>query len=313
MFLPSLLVIFISIVPAFAVSWSAPWDSKTTKTESASTVTPLSWKDLDARPLPQWYDEAKFGIFIHWGVFSVPAFKTEWFWEYWHGWHWQEFDDFINTTEAPGFVYQDYATRFKAEFYEPSDWADLFAQSGAQYVVLTSKHHEGFCLWNSSLSVPTTWNWNSMDVGPHRDLLGDLATAVKNMTSPHTHKPLEFGIYHSLYEWFNPLYLRDKANNYQTDDFVTSKTLLELYDIVTRYEPSIIWSDGEWETTSDYWKAREFLTWISTKSHVKDKVVWNDRWGNDTLCQHGGFLTCTDRYQPDALLPRKWEDVCIVE
>ncbi|GKY90621.1 hypothetical protein MPSEU_000035600 [Mayamaea pseudoterrestris] len=273
----------------------------------------LSWAELDARPLPEWYDDAKFGIFIHWGVFSVPAFKTEWFWEYWHGWHWKEFDDFINATEPPGFVYQNYVHRFKAEFYNPQDWASLFAQAGAQYVVFTSKHHEGFCNWNSSASVPTTWNWNSVDVGPRRDLLGELAVAVKNATSPHTNKPIEFGIYHSLYEWFNPMYLQDKENDYQTDDFVTSKSMKELYDIVNRYEPSVIWSDGEWETTSTYWKAREFLTWLSTKSSVRDKVIWNDRWGNNTLCKHGGFLTCTDRYQPDALMQTKWEDAMTID
>jgi alpha-L-fucosidase len=183
------------------------------------------------------------------------------------------------------------------------------AQAGAQYVVLTSKHHDGFCLWNSSENVPSTNLWNAVDVGPHRDLLGELATAVKRMVSPQTNTSLVFGIYHSLYDWFHPLYLRDKSNDYHTQDFVNDKTMAELYDLVQRYKPSVIWSDGEWEASSDYWKAREFLQWLSKESAVKDTVVWNDRWGNDTLCRHGGFLTCTDRYQPEQLLTRKWEDV----
>lgn len=279
---------------------------------AAVTADTPSWAELDERPLPDWYHQAKFGIFIHWGVFAVPAYGSEWFWQYWRTQKWSDFTDFINKTEGPGFEYQEYADRFKAEFYDPRYWADVFGKAGAQYVVLTSKHHEGFCNWNTS-SIPTTWNWNAMDRGPHRDLLGDLAVEVKKQISPHTSKPLKFGLYHSLYEWYNPLYLEDKRNQFQTQRFVDEKSLAELYDLVERYEPEVIWSDGEWETTSDYWKAREFLHWYATNSSVASTAVWNDRWGNDTKCKHGGFMTCTDRWQPSALDPRKWEDCLTVD
>jgi len=271
-----------------------------------------SWETLDKRPLPGWYDEAKFGIFLHWGLFSVPSFGTEWFWEYWHGWHYKEYESFINKTERTGFTYTEYASRFLAELYRPKEWAEIFAKSGAQYIVLTSKHHEGFCNWNST-NIPTTWNWNVMDVGPKRDLLGELSVAVKNATSPHTKKLLKFGVYHSLYEWFNPLYLQDKRNNFQTQTFVDLKSGAELYDLVNKYQPELIWSDGEWETHSTYWKATEFLEWYATKSPVAETAVWNDRWGNDTLCKHGGFLTCTDRYQPDGYVEKKWEDALTID
>lgn len=104
-----------------------------------------SWEELDSRPLPAWYDEAKFGIFIHWGVFSVPAYKSEWFWSYWKSKSPNAIEEFVNATERPGFTYQEYASRFTAELYKPDQWTDAFANSGAQYVVLTSKHHEGYC------------------------------------------------------------------------------------------------------------------------------------------------------------------------
>ena len=84
---------------------------------------------------------------------------------------------------------------FKAEAFDPDQWAELFAQSGAQYVVLTANYHDGVCLWPSSYS----WNWNSVDVGPHRDLVGDLSAAVRS-------RGLMMGYYYSLYEWYNPLY-----------------------------------------------------------------------------------------------------------
>ena len=107
---------------------------------------------------------------------------------------------------APDFAYSEFARQFRAEFFNPMRWADTFAHSGARYVVLTAKHHEGFCNWPSN----TSWNWNSLDVGPRRDLVGELANAIRNKTN------LRFGIYHSLFEWFNPLYVEDRQSGFQT-------------------------------------------------------------------------------------------------
>jgi alpha-L-fucosidase len=105
-----------------------------------------TWEELDARPLPTWYDDAKFGIFIHWGVFSVPSFNSEWIWHNWQTDNDTETIEYIERTEQyRHFTYQEYAARFKAELYQPKEWAQVFAQSGAQYVVLTSKHHDGYC------------------------------------------------------------------------------------------------------------------------------------------------------------------------
>jgi alpha-L-fucosidase len=87
----------------------------------------------------------------------------------------------------------------------------------------------------------------------------------------------------------------------------------ELYDLVERYRPELVWSDGEWEAPSDYWKSREFLHWYSTQSPVASTAVWNDRWGSDTLCKHGGFLTCTDRYMPGSVVGKKWEDCLTID
>jgi len=152
-----------------------------------------------------------------------------------------------------------------------------------------------------------------MDIGPKRDILGDLAIEVKKRVSPHTGNRLKFGVYHSLYEWFSPMYQADKTTNFSTQHFVNTKTVAELYDLVEKYAPEIIWSDGEWEASSDYWKAREFLHWYSTKSSVSSTGVWNDRWGTDTLCKHGDFLTCTDRFNPGKLQNHKWEDAFTID
>ncbi|CAG9862030.1 unnamed protein product [Phyllotreta striolata] len=260
-----------------------------------------TWDSLDKRPLPRWYDDAKFGIFIHWGVFSVPSFGTEWFWNEWKGNN-KPFVDFMKTNYPDRFTYQDFAKEFSAEFYDPNQWADIFAKSGAKYVVLTSKHHEGYTLWPSKYS----YSWNAVDVGPGRNVLGDLATAVRA-------KNLTFGVYHSLYEWYNPIYASDKASQWKSREFVDNKILPEMKELVEAYHPSIVWSDGDWEAPDTYWKSTEFLAWLYNDSPVKDYVVVNDRWGKGTNCQHGDIYTCSDRYNPGTLQPHKWENAMTID
>ncbi|OWF56521.1 alpha-L-fucosidase-like [Mizuhopecten yessoensis] len=260
-----------------------------------------NWESLDARPLPAWYDEAKIGIFLHWGVYSVPAFGSAWFWYYlYHGV--PAYVEFMKQNYRPGFTYQDFAADFHASFFDPDEWADIFLASGARYVVLVTKHHEGFTMWPSKYS----FNWNAGAVGPKRDLLGDLLTAVRA-------KGMHFGVYHSLFEFFNPLYLEDKANNYTTRNFPTTKTMPELYELVNTYQPELIWSDGPMDGPESYWGTLDFLAWLYNDSPVKDYVVVNDRWGNDTICHHGGFWDCSDKYNPGVLQPHKWESAMTVD
>ncbi|KAH3796505.1 hypothetical protein DPMN_150074, partial [Dreissena polymorpha] len=206
-------------------------------------------------PLPSWYDESKIGIFLHWGVFSVPSYGSAWFWYYWKTGV-KRYVDFMAKNYRPDFTYADFAPDFTAELFDPNDWADLFKASGARYVVLTSKHHEGFTNWPSKYS----FNWNSMDVGPKRDLVGELASAIRSRTNIH------YGLYHSLFEFFHPLYLKDKENNFKTRDFATTKAIPELYELVYNYKPEVIWSDGDWEALDTYWNSMGFLAWLYNDS-----------------------------------------------
>ncbi|XP_060535739.1 alpha-L-fucosidase-like [Cylas formicarius] len=269
---------------------------------AAEAAYDANWASLDSRPLPSWYDEAKVGIFLHWGVYSVPSFGSEWFWANWRtGGSNNEYVDYIEKNYPPGFSYQEFAKDFTAEFFNPADWADLFVKSGAKYVVLTSKHHEGYTLWPSKYS----YSWNSQDVGPHRDLVGDLGEAVRAAN-------LTFGVYHSLLEWYNPMYLEAKEN-YDARSFVDNKVLPELYELINNYEPAILWSDGDWEVPDFYWNSTEFLAWLYNESPVKDYVVTNDRWGSGIPCNHGGFFTCNDRYNPGTLQEHKWENAMTID
>jgi alpha-L-fucosidase len=249
-----------------------------------------NWASIDSRPVPAWFEDAKFGIFIHWGLFSVPAYAPTardgvGVYDRYAEWYWQKvrdpksatypfFTKFQDRVYGEGFKYQDFVNGFTCDFFQPDEWADLIKQSGARYVVLTSKHHEGFTLWPSEQS----WNWNAMDVGPHRDLAGDLIKSVKN-------KGLRMGYYYSLYEWFNPLYKTD------VNAYVDTHMIPQMKDLVTRYKPDIVWTDGEWDHPSKVWKSTQFLSWLYNDSPVKDEVVVNDRWGKETRSKHGGIFT----------------------
>jgi alpha-L-fucosidase len=206
------------------------------------------------------------------------------------------FSDFHKTTYGPNFKYQDFAPMFKAELFRPEEWAELFKESGAKYVVLTSKHHEGFTLWPSAQS----WNWNSVDIGPHRDLAGDLTDAVKK-------QGLHMGFYYSLYEWYNPVYLNDFPS------YVDQHMIPQMKDLVTRYKPDILWTDGEWDKPSSEWKSEEFLAWLYNDSPVKESVVVNDRWGSETRSRHGGIYTTEygligEKEGIDNSVPHPWEE-----
>jgi alpha-L-fucosidase len=249
-----------------------------------------SWESIDKRAVPAWFEDAKFGIFIHWGLYSVPSYSptvkdgvgiyeryAEWYWRRWKesGKIQHYFTDYHNRVWGENFKYQDFVNYFKAEMYNPDDWADIFRNSGAKYVVLTSKHHEGFTLWPSKYS----WNWNAVDAGPHRDLLGDLTKSVRS-------RGLKMGYYYSLLEWYHPLYKKESINQY-----VDEHMLPQMKELVSGYKPDLFWTDGEWDYTSDILKSTSFLQWLYNESAVKDSVVVNDRWGKETRSKHGGFYT----------------------
>jgi alpha-L-fucosidase len=244
-----------------------------------------NWASLDSRPCPEWYLDAKFGIFIHWGVYSVPAWgvKGEYAEWYWHhiadrkpGDSWW---DFHRATYGEAFPYQDFAPRFTCELFDAAQWADFFVRSGARYIVPTSKHHEGFCLWPSR-EASRDWGrpWNSVEIGPKRDLMAELSTAVRA-------RGLRFGFYYSLYEWYNPLWLSDRKR------FVDEHFVPQFKDVVTRYKPALIFADGEWEMPSKDWRSEELLAWLYNESPARDEVVVDDRWGSDTRHKHGTYYT----------------------
>jgi alpha-L-fucosidase len=257
-----------------------------------------NWQSLNKRKIPEWFHQDKFGIFIHWGLYAVPSYApvipnsgdsyAEWYW-YRINEKQKAFKEFHDKNYGADFLYPQFEPQFKAELFNPQQWADVFKKSGARYVVLTSKHHEGYCLWNSA-EADRTWQrpWNAVTGTPKRDLLGDLSDAVRA-------SGLKMGYYYSLYEWFNPLWLTDKKR------YVTDHMTPQFKDLVTKYKPSIIFSDGEWELSDTAWKSEALLAWLFNESLVAKE-------GSNTRGKNTGATYTTSEYGSGMDASVTWEE-----
>ncbi len=188
-----------------------------------------------------WWRDARFGMFIHWGVYSVPAGS-------WNGKTTGGPSEWLmQSLHVPTSEYVTFADGFTAASYEPQVWAKLAKQAGMKYVVITSRHHDGFCLWDSAAS-----EWDIMASPAKRDLLAPLAAAVRA-------EGLRFGLYYSILDWRHPDYLPRRAWNDRpewnggpgyTPDFAgrfVPYVHAQVAEIIKAYDPSVLWFDGEWE------------------------------------------------------------------
>jgi alpha-L-fucosidase len=151
-----------------------------------------SWDSLAQYRAPDWFRDAKFGIFLHWGVYSVPAFGNEWYSRNMYVPGNKAFEHHI-VTYGPQttFGYKDFIPLFKAQSFNPNAWVDLFVQAGARYVVPVAEHCDGFAMYDSDITP-----WNAARMGPHRDVVGELATATRA-------RGLRFGVSsHTAEHWW---------------------------------------------------------------------------------------------------------------
>ena len=266
----------LAVVLALALAQDAP---------AAPPGAAPSWAELDRHPTPEWYRDARFGVFVHWGVYSVPAFAdrstyAEWY-RYWleTGSHDGLVRRFHDAHYGPDFRYEDFAPLFRAELFDPAEWADLFRRSGARYVVLTAKHHDGYCLWPAPAASEVRGHpWTAPEVGPRRDLVGELTEAVRAAG-------LRMGLYYSFLEWGNPLLDADPAR------YVDEVLFPQVQDLVLRYQPDVFWPDGEWQHPDDYWRSRELLAWVRANAPNAATLAVNDRWGQGLRGAVGDFST----------------------
>lgn len=180
---------------AFAQSYDQKIESAVQKVDARIQQGPFAanWASLQNYTIPAWYEDAKFGIFLHWGLYSVPAFNNEWYSRNMYQPDMPEFKHHIATYgPQTKFGYKDFIPRFKAEKFDAKHWAELFRLSGAKYVVPVAEHHDGFSMYANSYS-----EWNSVKMGPRRDIIGELSVAVRE-------QGLHFGLssHRAEHYWF---------------------------------------------------------------------------------------------------------------
>lgn len=256
----------------------------------------VTWEELQARPYPQWFKGAKLGIFIHWGLYSVPSYGGP---ESYAEWYLRGLRmgnetnvNFMKENYGEDFTYRDFAPLFKAELFDADEWATIFKNAGAKYIVLVSKHHDGYALWPSEYAK----GWNTVDVGPKRDIVGELSEAVRK-------KDIRFGLYYSLPEWNNPLHYWYEDPNDSIAEYVEQHMIPQFKEVVGTYKPDLIFTDGEWWNSAEDWHARQLIAWYYDL--VGEDAIVNDRWG------HGadiGFKT--PEYSSGGLdIDRPWAEV----
>ncbi len=279
-------------------------------------------ESLRKHKAPQWFEDAKFGIFIHWGPYAVAAFH-EWYVEFispksqfgfmfggppytagrdnlpeelfragvreeayrYHLQHW-----------GPNFAYDDFIPLFRAEKFDPESWAQLFSEAGARYVVMTAKHGDEFAMWPSRLTKR-----NAGEMGPRRDLAGDLLRAVRKAG-------LRMGFYHNTTYTFWDV-------RYPGRDWVEymNNSIKELIDL---YQPDILWGDVRVGPVrdrngnplpADYWNSKQVLAYFYNHSPHPEEVVANDRWGLDTDGKRLGDFATPERTRMREISWDKWE------
>lgn len=217
-----------------------------------------NWTSLEKYEVPDWFREAKFGIFIHWGVYSVPAFESEWYPRNMYQKDSKEYRHHIATYGSQNkFGYKDFIPMFKAEKFDADAWVELFKKAGARYIVPVAEHHDGFAMYNTSLS-----RWNAYNMGPKRDIIGELAAATQKAN-------LIFGLSsHRIEHWWfmgggrtfdsdvNDTVYADfygpaqKSSPFDSASKVPVMTpeymndwLLRDVELVEKYHPQLVWFD----------------------------------------------------------------------
>lgn len=276
------------------------------------------WSQLE-RPLPEWFANSPFGIFIHWGAYSVPAWAeptgelgtvedTEWFV------HNAYAEWYMNTIAIEGSPahqhheqvygskpYDDFLDEWKAENFDPQSWAELFKQAGADYVVPTTKHHDGIALWDA----PGTKGRNVVDRGPKRDLIGEISSAVKS-------EGLHLGLYYSGgLDWhhrpFPPHLSSESVQDVDRpkDAGYADYAYDHVVDLIEKYRPELLWNDIEWPDAGKHFGPKGLGTLFKDFYKKCPTGVVNDRWGAGT---HQDYTTSEYEHRRDVESADAWEN-----
>ena len=272
-----------------------------------------TWESLAGYQVPRWFSDAKFGIFIHWGVYSVPAFGNEWYARNMYRQGTPEYDHH-RATYGPqdNFGYQDFIPGLTAESYDPAQWANLFRLAGAHFVVPVAEHHDGFAMYDSART-----RWKATEMGPKRDVIGDLAIAAR-------HQSLVFGAstHRAEHWWFMnggthfPSDVLDPASAdfygpaqseaMQPNDQFMIDWFLRTIEIIDRYEPQVLWFDWWIEQPAFEPWLRKIAAYYYNQAHA---------WGRGVVIQYkydafrpGTAVFDVERGALDSIRPTVWQN-----
>ncbi|MFM1878078.1 MAG: hypothetical protein RLZZ241_944 [Bacteroidota bacterium] len=256
-------------------------------TESKALVYKEDWASLgEHNEAPQWFKDAKFGIYFHWGLYSVPAFKTEWYprWMHFEG---HEINKYHVETYGPlsEFGYHDFAPLFTAEKFNAEEWAQLFKDAGARFAGPVAEHHDGYSMWDSDITP-----WNTMDTGPHRDITGELEKAIKGkgmrfITTFHHAKNLQrstklgtqLALSHYPYLENIPPSSEDPDlkllyGNVPAEQWYSEIWLGKLKEVSQKYHPDIVWFDYVLGDIPEQYR-REFVAFFLNEAQKQNQEV----------------------------------------
>lgn len=240
-----------------------------------------TWESLNEHTLPKWFMDAKFGIFIHWGPYSVPAWapKKTTTGEYYndqvgnhpyaeiYGYGMMYKDSAVwkhhKATYGAGFQYEDFFPQFRAENWDPGLWAETFRKVGAKYVVLVTKHSDCYSMFDTKLTDRCCTK-----IGPMRDITGELTAELRK-------QGLKSGLYYSTtFDWYSRNFPHVIYKEF---------THGQIKELVDQYHPDILWSDDYWKpiekSCSDTWGSKELISYFYNHSEHPEEVLVNDRWG----------------------------------
>jgi len=248
----ALLALLMLVLSVSAMSEDKKVEESVKNIESVVAMGPYraSWDSLEKFKVPKWYEDAKFGIFIHWGVYCVPAFDNEWYPRNMYLIGNPVFEHHLETYGPQSkFGYKDFIPMFKAEKFNADQWAELFKKAGARYVVPVAEHHDGFPMYASDLT-----EWCAAKMGPKRDVVGELAAAVRKQGlhfGASSHRAEHWWFYNAGTTFdsdvndprYAGLYGPAQSDKVQPNRAHLDNWLARAAEIVDKYQPEIVWFD----------------------------------------------------------------------
>jgi alpha-L-fucosidase len=250
-----------------------------------------TWSSLRKHPTPQWFKDAKFGIYTHWGIYCVPAKGPNATWYPYNMYRpgTEQYEYHVKTYGGPEkFGYKDFIPMFTAEKFDPDEWAELFRYSGAQYAGPVAEHHDGFAMWDTQYS-----EWNAAKMGPKCDVVGELSRAIRKqglrfLTAfhhaenwwfyPHwvkeydTSNPRYSGLYGPLHNENGPFSDKNLFDQDRPSQAFLDTWQKKMYEVFDKYQPDMLWFDFGLRGVPDRYK-QEFLARYYTLAQEWSKEV----------------------------------------